>query len=143
MSNVLYAVLERNFEYNDETYNPSEGGKPVKLFKTEEKAEAYALELTVADFKRCFSRKSNYGYDTFIPFEASYDVEHFNLTKEVCAILDKLDLHYEEIDYGDLSEELGGKLCSKLNQLSQDEINVLFSSLENPLYEVYEVECDE
>lgn len=51
MTKTLFAVLERNFEYNDEGYDVGEGGNVVRAFTTLQAAEAHALKCSVARLK--------------------------------------------------------------------------------------------
>ncbi len=135
---TLFAVLEKDFEYNDETYNAGNGGLPKKLFSSKAKAEAYAVKLTINEFPK---EKGKYGYATFIPFEASEDFETFKFNKNVCDVLDKYEIQYEDFDW-DLMVQFKIALIEKVPTMTEEEKVTLFSNLVNPLYEVYEVEFE-
>lgn len=47
----MYVVLARDYEYNDETYERSDGGNVVHAYSTYEAAEAARLRLTVESLK--------------------------------------------------------------------------------------------
>lgn len=59
----LYAVMQQNFQYNDENYYVGEGdvGKATKLYRDEEKAEKICLEKNISYFGN--STFSSFGYE--------------------------------------------------------------------------------
>lgn len=55
MSNSVFVVMERDFEYTDEYYYSTEGGNPVKAFADREEAEAEAERMNNSFIETCDS----------------------------------------------------------------------------------------
>lgn len=138
-TSTYFAVLENNFEYNDEIYQPSGGGQPKKLFKSREKAEAYVVELTFNQFmQNCNSKYKHF----FVPFDASYDCDTFNFTPDVIAVFNKYNIPVKEDGGWEYIEQMQASLSKSVTSMTPDEINTLFTNLVHPLYGIYEIECD-
>lgn len=60
---TAYVVLERSFDYNDETYEAESGGNVVRAFTSREDAEKFAIEKTIADFDSGNHYRYHYCYD--------------------------------------------------------------------------------
>ena len=57
------AVLERGFDYNDETYEAESGGNVIHVFTDIESAEKFVIEKTIADFDKGNHHRYHYCYD--------------------------------------------------------------------------------
>jgi hypothetical protein len=49
---MSYILMEVGYEYNDETYNWSEGGTPIKSFDSKELAEAECLTRNIETYRK-------------------------------------------------------------------------------------------
>lgn len=136
---VLYAVLEKDFEYNDEIYTPHGGGKPLKLFFDKAKAEKLVVEKTIEELKKYLADR----YGTFIPFESSYETKTFKYNRMVKAVFSKYDLDADHIESFQDLKDYAKKLVDKLPEMDSIDVDILFLNLENPLYQVYEIEVAE
>lgn len=137
---TYFAVLENNFEYNDEIYQPSSGGQPKKLFKSREKAEAYVVELTFGQFMKTAGSKYR---SFFVPFDASYERDTFNFTPDVIAVFNKYNIPMDSPEKGwESVEQIQAGLAKSITSMAPNEINTLFTNLIHPLYGIYEIECD-
>jgi len=136
---VLYAVLEKDFEYNDEIYTPHDGGKPLKLFFDKAKAEKLVVEKTIEELKKYVGHR----YGTFIPFESSYETKTFKYNKMVRAVYSKYNISPEDLESWEDLKEYAKTLVAKLPEMDLIDVDILFLNLENPLYQVYEIEVAE
>lgn len=127
-----FAVLERDFEYNDEYYSGGTGGRPKKLFVSKDKAQAHAAELTLIQFKKDMTER----WSEFIPFAIGEDRDFVKYTPEVKKILDSIDIPEDKVfDY-----DFGSLFKSKHAVLVDDELRVILANLRHPLFEICEVE---
>lgn len=64
MATKAYIVSQGSFSYDDNYYSSTEGGTPNKVFLTEEQAEEYAADISLAEFKDLVLNEEifNYGY---------------------------------------------------------------------------------
>lgn len=138
-TSTYFAVLENNFEYNDEIYQPSGGGQPKKLFKSREKAEAYVVELTFEQFMQTAGSKYR---SLFVPFDASYEGETFDFTTDVIAVFNKHNIPVKQDGGWEYIEKMQANLSKSIASMTPDDINTLFTNLIHPLYGIYEIECD-
>lgn len=71
----LYAVMENNFQYNDENYYIGEGdvGKVTKLYRNEEKANEICLQKIQEFFNGRAYTFSSFGYGINDIFELGWE----------------------------------------------------------------------
>lgn len=127
-----YVVLENSFEYNDEIYSPPEcgGGKPVKVFTSNEKAQEHCDKLNLE-----FAREDNH-----LIFNTSYDFDFFDGDKES---MDKLEAIFQK--YGmtidDLEDyENRDKFMKNIrSKMTDEELKIFVQNLKDVPYSVYTV----
>ena len=127
----IYVVLKRNYEYNDQTYDRTEGGNVVIGFKTLEKAQDYATKETV-DFIR--THGLYYYYDQYFTYSESL-VEIFTKYGEYPP---KIDTGYNgrkliNLDY-DQIESL------RTSEMTDDELEIIADALQHEMFYVSEME---
>lgn len=116
MSNEIYVVLERNYEYNDESYDMSEGGNCHLAFRTYATAAAKVQDLMIESFRK----EHTYMYDRYCIF---------NNSPEAVAVLTKYGYHtHKKLYYN--SEEF----FRIISQAPEEDLIVLINDLRSPLY---------
>lgn len=124
MSKYSYVVVRQGFEYNDEIYfkpnldGDSEGsGKPMKIFSSQEKAEAYCKKMNGLFIKEIFEDKwsgiDHYTYDD--PMELISDVPKFiQCLRKISTVLDGIEDN--DIDWSKFfwEEKIGENLKKKI-----------------------------
>jgi len=58
----MFIVMENSFSYNDEYYTREDGGNPIKIVKSQDKAEKIALNLEIKKFKETNLRDYCYNF---------------------------------------------------------------------------------
>jgi hypothetical protein len=77
---LSYVLVQLGFDYNDETYNHSEGGYPVKTFDTREAADAECLARNIETYKKGGTYGGGLGlYDEDFSHEYMDEREYPNL----------------------------------------------------------------
>jgi len=122
VSKKLYVVLERSYEYNDETYDASEGGNAVIAFNSKDAAEKEAVKRT-ADFLRGTNVDTIYNWGDI-----------FNNTAN--AVLGKRGISRNDLDDHEEFEKLVGYTGST----DDADIVVLASALKNPVFFVESID---
>lgn len=108
----VYVVLEKGWEYNDESYCGGEGDsyeKPQKAFKTKAKAEAYLAELNKKKAETLFS---DFSYENLLNFEYGSYRSFFTDSKRAEEILAIDDLY--SYRFSQLTREQKDELTSLL-----------------------------
>ena len=119
---TLYVVLERHFEYNDETYDASEGGNAIKAFNKIESAEKDVINRTV-DFLLGDDISELYNYSSIFTSDASL-------------VLEKIGISFEDLEDYDGFD----RFSSVIGKLDRDDIVLLAESLNTPVFFIQEVE---
>jgi hypothetical protein len=124
-----YVIMKKGYEYDDNTYNESEGGVPKIICLTEEDADQKIAELNAIEFKSV--NLSDYIYDLEDILEHGYDQY-----KELC---DRLLEKYGEIKTKFDWENKENRLHPMANlEESLEYINMVDFSF----YEIVETEID-
>ncbi len=126
--NKLYVVQRRSFEYNDETYEMTEGGNVVHAYSTYDAAKNAALEMTVKSLK-----------DGGI----EYLMEHYNVFDgDVIDLFESRGIETSEYLSYDEVEEINAAI--KAGRYTEDQLKVIAKGITpgNELYYVEEVKVD-
>ena len=124
-----YVIMKKGYEYDDNTYNESEGGVPKIICLTEEDADQKIAELNAIEFKSV--SLSDYIYDLEDILEHGHDQY-----KELC---DRLLEKYGEIKTKSTWENKENRLHPMANlEESLEYINMVDFSF----YEIVETEID-
>ncbi len=125
-----FTITEIGFSYNDEIYssNDEDGGRPMRLFKSQEAAELARLVLSRKKFTDAEELRNFYYSPTDI----------IKGTKALDSLAEKYgyDLDDADEDY----ETSGEKLVTFVAKLSDDEFKVFLDSIYLKFYTVDEVE---
>lgn len=125
-----YVIMQKGYEYDDNIYNPTEGGTPTKVFFNEKDAETEQLRLEIKAMKDTSIR--NYTYS----IEDELNVE----LDEVESFLESLNDKYG-IPAPVNRWDSFGKF--QLNPMASDEESRKFLSMHSiRFYDVVEVEVD-
>lgn len=124
----VYVVLERNYEYNDETYEAFEGGNAVLAFHSRENAIDKAISLTANWLKVA-------GGDILYNYEDSYFIANDKLDE----VLRKYGFDPETgFDWNGWND-----ICSKfVNDFSVEDLKIVAKNLINPMFFVEEIELE-
>ena len=128
-TNKIYVVQSRNFEYNDETYDTSEGGNVVHAYTSQAEAHAAALRLTM---------------DSLRDGGICYLTEKYNVfDQDALGVLEKHELQPNG-DYLDYYEADAITHAIKSGQISEDELRILSRGINsgNELFFVEVVSVD-
>jgi len=72
-----YVILRKGFEYDDNTYNETDGGTPDLIVFSKENAKRKVEELNIKEYKEC--SLSEYSYEMENSLNVDYDVyQEFN-----------------------------------------------------------------
>jgi hypothetical protein len=127
---TVFAVMAADWDYNDEYYYTTEGGggHPKRVFRSKEKADNMAKELTAQTLRRVNLRDySEAGMEGILGYN--------NLATN----LEQLEA--AGIDPKDVCDENHSE--SKLDDYTDAQLLVLADLICIPFYEVVEVEIDE
>ena len=126
----IYVVQARSFEYNDDTYDRSDGGNVVHAYSSEDAAFAALLEKTMESFRTggmCYLAEA---YNVFDDDEALDILEKHNLAPK-----SEYLGYYEAEDITD---------AIKSGKITEDELRILADSVRHglELFFIEEVEVD-
>ena len=124
-----YVILKKGFEYDDNIYNESEGGKPNLIVFSEEDAKKKVDELNAKEYKQCSLNEYSYDLEDSLSVDLS-EYDEFN---------DSLTTKYGK-------PELKNKWESSENRLhpmaNEEEIKKYMSMVKLSFYEAVETDID-
>jgi hypothetical protein len=124
MTDKMWVVLERKFEYNDETYDSTEGGNCIIAYKTEKEADNACERMMVESIRKGVTYMYAGCGSVFYRDPALY------------AVLEKYGVDYDSLYRYDACEELFEKLMTA----PEEDLVVVVDLLVYPLYFVQDVE---
>lgn len=80
MATRAFTVCEKAFEYDDNYYNPSEGGTPTTVFFKREQADRHAQQKNIEQFRRLCNDGELQEYSG----EVRYDKENIRESFQKC-----------------------------------------------------------
>jgi hypothetical protein len=124
-----YIILEKGFEYNDEIYNSSEGGNPLKIYLSYDFAKKEYQRLTIQKFKTI--NITDYDYDV------SNLCDNLEALTNLCESLNKKYGTIERTSKWDSVDEY------RLHPLANDEESKKYCALVDlQFYEICQSEFD-
>lgn len=130
MAKKIFVLQERYYEYNDETYDASDGGNAVRAYTTLQAAKDAAVKLTIKELR---DGGSQYFYEKYDVFDDS-----------ALEVLQKYDLEPKSnfIRY-DEAQEINAAI--QHGNFSEDELIIIAKGIEEhcSLFFVQEVEIHE
>ncbi len=125
----LFVVMATSFEYDDERYHSPEcgGGKPLKAFTSEKKANAFATQQTMETLRGflCASK------DSYRSNLMDYAYEPFDIFRDPERAAEILGIPFEDIEEGNLGNSY---------ELTDEQLEELSECLQITFYDVMEVE---
>lgn len=116
----VWVIMQRSYEYNDETYDMQDGGNVVIAYSDYNKA-LEALEQKMIDSVRRGECHVYYGWEP-----SSY----FSDSHEFSEMLERLGYSYEGLgDWSDFNE-----IVEKIEDASEEDIKLFIEHLNEPLY---------
>lgn len=123
---ACWVIMQRSYEYNDETYDMHEGGNTIVAYTDYDKALA-ALEQKMIESVKCGQTYMYYGYSA-----GSY----FNDSCEFSEMLERYGISFDDLDdYSKFNE-----FVEALENANDEDIKLFIEHLENPLYYLERVE---
>lgn len=143
MGKIVYIVLQRDYEYNDETYEYHGGGNAMKVYATREKAEARVEELMLNDMKKG-------GFDYLLEYRC-FDEVFDGMTTDAIDTWGLVDTTVIYTTYkGQISRETRQITEKDLdvfriiaNDPDDTRVKMLIEGMHEPLYYIEEVEFSE
>ena len=124
-----YVILKKGFEYDDNIYNESEGGKPNLIVFSKEDADKKVDELNAKEYQQCSLNEYSYDLEDSLSVDLS-EYDEFN---------DSLTTKYGK-------PELKNKWESSENRLhpmaNEEEIKKYMSMVKLSFYEAVETDID-
>lgn len=126
----MYVIQRRNFEYNDETYNCTDGGNAVRAYNTLEAANDAVVAMTVNELKE---GRFYYYYDTSVDDFSDEAIKLF--------LGHGVDIERSYISYGEC-EDISDSMAR--GDYTDEELHIIAYGLPSwkSLYFVEEVEAD-
>lgn len=124
-----YVLLEKGYEYDDNTYNETEGGSPKVIFFSKEDAEKKLIELSIKEYKEVSIRDYAYSSDEILNCSLE-EFEEFNKLLETKYGAIEKKYSYEETQY---------KLHPNANE---EESKKYYDMVSIRFYEIRETEVD-
>lgn len=133
MSKTAYIILEKTFEYNDETYNETDGGSPSHTYTSEEKAKEEKVRLERTKWRS--ADIYNYCY-SLADLSTQYARDKSGLARRLGQIINGKNAKMESRER-ELRKKLSGTLNGEILE------NAITTTLEKEFGEPKEVQLDE
>ena len=124
MTDKIYVILERSYEYNDETYDAQQGGNCVIGYNTEAEADKAWEALMIKSIKDGVTYMY-YGYNSFLCNSS-----------ELVDVLNKYNFSYDNQD----DYETVDDFFAAIKDAPDKDILVVVNHLIDPLFFVQELE---
>ena len=129
----VYVILERNAEYNDETYELQDGGNVVVAYMTKEDADKACMKNNIENIRD----HGGYQYQSYNP------TSNMNNSFELEKILKEISDEFHSYTFEDFDDYYHFEdMMRAIGNLSDDKVAVLINSISEPVFYVQKVEVE-